>query len=62
MQNADIHPASQAALLTSVEQVASGKMSPYRWSKADGLSTIDARHHPATAAYLATLRYLNRES
>ena len=62
LQKAGIHPASQAALLNNVEQTASGKMSPYRWSRADGRSTLDARHHPATAAYLATLDYLNRES
>jgi hypothetical protein len=61
MRNARIHPASQAALLNNVEQTASGKMSAYLWSKADGLSTLDAKHHPATSAYLATLRYLNGE-
>jgi len=56
---AQIAQASVSALLQHVGDVASGiSTSPYRYARALGLSTTEARCHPATGPYLATLDYI----
>jgi hypothetical protein len=58
-QNSAIAQPSLAALIHNISEIEAGKTkSPYKLARSQGLSTVDARYQPATAAFTAILDFI----